>query len=97
MSNETSLKNVRVVLGTMTFSKQTDADDALKQLQYFFDQSNNKISKFELDTAYMYEETKTEIMLGNILTPEMRERLIIGTKGKVLMFLTFFFCHLTII
>lgn len=79
MGSESNLKNVRAVLGTMTFSKQTDADDALKQLQYFFD--HNEISTFELDTAYMYEETKTEIMLGNILTPEMRKRLVIGTKG----------------
>lgn len=73
-------KSVKAVLGTMTFAGQTNQEDSLKQVNYFFDRHPQK-SIVELDTAYLYENTKTESLLGEILLPEHRSRLAIATKG----------------
>lgn len=77
-SNETY--NVRPVLGTMTFAGQTNKEDALNQINMFYEYCS-QFDTVELDTAYLYENTKTEALLGEILTAEHRSKLSIATKG----------------
>lgn len=73
---------LRLVFGSMTFADQVDEESAIKQLETFF--SFHPSDQYvELDTAYMYANTKTEQMLGKILTDEQRLRMRIATKGTL--------------
>lgn len=75
---------VRLVFGTMTFAGQVDEKSAVEQLETFFAWHPAE-SYVELDTAFMYEDTRTEQMLGRILTEEEKSRMRIATKGTVLL------------
>lgn len=54
-------EGIRVVLGTMTFSGQTNKPDATSMLRKFVEAGH-----CEIDTARMYERGNTEKMLGDI-------------------------------
>lgn len=73
---------VRLIFGTMTFAGQVDEKSAVEQLETFFAWHPQE-SYVELDTAFMYEDTKTEQMLGRILTEEQKSRMRIATKGML--------------
>jgi len=75
---------VRLIFGTMTFAGQVDEGSAIEQLETFFGW-HPAASYVELDTAFMYEDTKTEQMLGRILTEEQKSRMRIATKGRCLL------------
>ena len=75
---------VRLVFGTMTFAGQVDETAATAQLETFF-AFHPEAQYVELDTAFMYSDTKTEEMLGKILTNEQRQRMRIATKGTYLI------------
>lgn len=83
---------VRLVFGSMMFASQVNEKDAIAQLKTFYDfhQSDEYV---EIDTAYLYGDTKTEAMLGKILTAEQKSRLRIATKGADLnnRFLTYIY------
>ena len=71
---------LRLVFGSMTFADQVDEENAIKQLEAFF--SFHPADQYvEVDTAYMYAGTKTEQMLGKILTDDQKSRMRIATKG----------------
>ena len=53
---------MKLVLGTMTFGKQVDEDTASRMLEAYA-----KTGFKELDTAFIYNEGKTESMLGELL------------------------------
>jgi len=53
---------MKVVLGTMTMGNQADPDSASRMLDHFVDAGFD-----ELDTAYVYNEGKTETILGDLL------------------------------
>lgn len=53
---------MKVVLGTMTFGNQADSDTASTMLDSFAGGGLN-----ELDTAYVYNDGKTESILGDLL------------------------------
>ena len=72
---------VRLVFGTMTFAGQVDETAATAQLETFF-AFHPEAQYVELDTAFMYSDTKTEEMLGKILTNEQRQRMRIATKAN---------------
>lgn len=73
---------LRLVFGSMTFADQVDEENAIKQLETFF--SFHPADQYvEVDTAYMYAGTKTEQMLGKILTDDQRSRMRIATKGTL--------------
>lgn len=73
---------MRLVFGTMTLAGQVDEAGATDQLKTFFD-FYPEGSCAELDTAFMYEGTKTEQLLGKVLTEEQRKRMRIATKGTL--------------
>jgi aryl-alcohol dehydrogenase-like predicted oxidoreductase len=64
----------------MTFAGQVDEAGAISQLETFF-AFHPETHYVELDTAFMYSDTKTEQMLGKILTDDQRKRMRIATKG----------------
>lgn len=77
-----SLEVSRICLGTMTFGQQNSESEAHQQLDYAVSQGINFI-----DTAEMYPvpprtETvhRTEEMVGNWLSRQAREQLVIATK-----------------
>lgn len=73
-------RGLRLVFGTMTLAGQVDETGAIELLKTFFD-FHPEGSYPELDTAFMYCETKTEQMLGKVLTEEQKKRMRIATKG----------------
>lgn len=70
----------RMALGTMTWGRDTDADDALRQLKSFADAGGTLI-----DTADRYADGDSERILGRLLAPRgagiPRASLVIGTKA----------------
>lgn len=69
------IKQVKLILGTMTFGQQTLLDDADKMVDYCF---NNNCAEF--DTAYVYNDGKCEQLLGQILSKYDRKKYRIATK-----------------
>lgn len=59
----------------MTFGPQVNAEESMEMVQRFLKAGCN-----ELDTAYVYNEGKTEKILGSILEDKLKNPLIIGTK-----------------
>lgn len=68
-------KQVGIVLGTMTFSKQVDEPTA-EQIIDLYARREGELQKkgqdggaveIEVDTAFLYEDGKTEALLGSIL------------------------------
>ncbi|HKS99085.1 MAG TPA: aldo/keto reductase [Rugosimonospora sp.] len=67
----------RLALGTMTWGRDTDADDAAAQLKTFLDAGGNL-----LDTADVYGDGDSEEVIGALLaTGVPREDLLLGTKA----------------
>ena len=67
----------RLALGTMTWGRDTDADDAADQLKTFVDAGGNL-----LDTADVYADGKSEQVIGSLLGAVVpRDELVIATKA----------------
>ncbi len=67
----------RLALGTMTWGRDTDADDAAAQLKTFVDAGGNLV-----DTADVYGDGDAESVIGNLLaTVVPREDLLLATKS----------------
>ncbi len=67
----------RLGLGTMTWGRDTDADDAAAQLQTFLDAGGNL-----LDTADVYADGRSETVVGSLLGSVVRRsELVIATKA----------------
>lgn len=76
-------QGLRLIFGSMTIAGQVDEDDAVDLLNKFFAfYADDKYA--EIDTAFMYCETRTEQTLGHVLTAEQRARLRIATKGTAI-------------
>jgi len=67
---------IRIVLGTMTFGKQTDSAAATRMVQLYLNNGG-----FSFDTAFVYADGKSEEILGRILKSFNREKLYIATKA----------------
>lgn len=61
----------------MTFGGQVDEATADRLVGMFLDAGHG-----EIDTAFSYGDGRTEEILGRILTPARRERLIVATKAN---------------
>src|SRR5256885_14613297 len=67
----------RLALGTMTWGRDTDADDAAAQLKTFLDAGGNLV-----DTADVYADGDAEAVIGALLaTVVSRDDLLIATKA----------------
>ncbi|GAB3525658.1 aldo/keto reductase [Phytohabitans suffuscus] len=67
----------RLALGTMTWGRDTDADDAAAQLKSFLDAGGNLV-----DTADVYADGEAEAVIGELLGSLVaREDLLIATKA----------------
>ncbi len=66
---------MKQILGTMTFGDQVDQDTAQKMLAQFTGPGN-----YEIDTAHIYCDGRTEEMLGRLLPPAARDKLYIASK-----------------
>ena len=66
---------MKIILGTLTFSNQTDAATSLQMLELF--QGKNY---HELDTAHQYNGGKTEVLLGQLLSENPGLEFSIATK-----------------
>ena len=68
------MKNVNLVLGTMTFGESVFAPDVGEFVNAFLDAGYN-----ELDTAYVYNDGSCERLLGEVL-PALKRPYKVGTK-----------------
>jgi aryl-alcohol dehydrogenase-like predicted oxidoreductase len=67
----------RLALGTMTWGRDTDADDAAAQLKTFLDAGGNLV-----DTADVYTDGEAEEVVGSLLGPLVaRDDVLIATKA----------------
>jgi aflatoxin B1 aldehyde reductase len=66
---------MKQILGTMTFGDQVDQRTAEEMLAQFTGAGN-----YEIDTAHIYCEGRTEEMLGRLLPPAERDKLYIASK-----------------
>jgi len=60
----------------MNFGGQVNEEDSKTMLSYFFDSDPH----FELDTAYIYQDGRSEEIMGRGLTAQQREKMFIATK-----------------
>ena len=76
----------RVILGTMTFSDQTDEEMAIDIIRSFAKMDSLVGTNVELDTARIYNDGKTEMMLGVITTEKLPQetvsKLAMATKAN---------------
>ena len=67
----------RLALGTMTWGRDTDPDDAAAQLKTFLDAGGTLV-----DTADVYADGEAEAVIGSLLGPLVsRDELLIATKA----------------
>jgi aryl-alcohol dehydrogenase-like predicted oxidoreductase len=67
----------RLALGTMTWGRDTEADDAAAQLKTFVDAGGNLV-----DTADVYGDGDAESVIGNLLTGVVnRDDVLLATKS----------------
>jgi len=67
----------RLALGTMTWGRDTEADDAAAQLKTFLDAGGTFV-----DTADVYADGEAEVVLGALLGPLVsRDDLLVATKA----------------
>lgn len=69
------MNSMKIILGTMTFGDQVDRKTADLIVKMFLEQGHT-----EIDTAYRYNGGMTEEILGQILTPSLREKVYLATK-----------------
>jgi aflatoxin B1 aldehyde reductase len=69
------MNKIKLILGTMTFGPQVDAEGSRAMLQRFV-----KAGYHEVDTAYVYNEGVTEKILGPIFRENQYESLYVATK-----------------
>lgn len=69
------MKNVKLILGTMTFGESVFAPDTEEFIEAFL-----KSGFDELDTAYVYNEGNSERLIGEALKKIGRDRVKIATK-----------------
>jgi aryl-alcohol dehydrogenase-like predicted oxidoreductase len=75
-------EGVKLIYGTMTLAASVDDAQAIEQLASFFARRTELgDSKVELDTASLYEDGKTELLLGRVLTEDQKSKMYIATKG----------------
>ena len=79
MMTEESARQIQVILGTMTFGGQVTEPEAERMVGRFVERGYTRI-----DTAYRYNEGRTEEILGRILTPEKRKNIYLITKANPL-------------
>ena len=68
-------KKFKLILGTMTFGPQVNNNDADVMVQYFLDEDYE-----EIDTAYVYNEGKSEVFLGNAINKIENDNIKVATK-----------------
>lgn len=68
-------KSIKLVLGTMTFGEQVFGEDVRAMIEYFLSQGYK-----ELDTAYVYNQGKCEILIGRALTEIDDPDVVVSTK-----------------
>lgn len=66
---------MNIVLGTMTFGEQLWESDVKKIINRFFE-----LGYKQLDTAYVYNDGKSEELLGSVLREYARDMFIVDTK-----------------
>ena len=66
---------MKTVLGTMTFAGQADAEVSLNMLEIFGSHGGT-----ELDSAYLYNDGRTEELLGKILGNKQDSGFLVATK-----------------
>ncbi len=66
---------MNLILGTMTFGPQVDADGSREMLKLFVETGRR-----EIDTAYVYNDGETERILGSIINNGEYDSFVIGTK-----------------
>lgn len=66
---------MKTILGTMTFSDQVDAQASGAMIERFLASGHN-----ELDTANIYNQGKTESLLGELISPHQRKDIFIASK-----------------
>jgi len=69
------MSNLKLILGTMTFSDQADESTSQMMINQFLADGHS-----ELDTAYVYNQGKTEALLGELITQDQRNNLYIASK-----------------
>ncbi len=69
------MDKIKLILGTMTFSDQANTGQSRAMLDDFVAAGNH-----EIDTAYVYNEGKTEELLGELISPQVRHQFYIATK-----------------
>jgi len=65
-----------IALGAMTFGGQTSASDADRMLRMFLGEGYGWV-----DTAFMYTEGRSEMILGRLLKGRAREKAFLATKA----------------
>lgn len=73
---------VKTVFGTMTLAGSVDESVSRQMLDVFVQHPSVKSHEIELDTAFLYEEGRTEELLGKIMTDEERKTIFVATKGS---------------
>jgi aflatoxin B1 aldehyde reductase len=73
---------MQLIFGTMTIPAQTSKESAVDMLKCLIESAEASGSIAEIDTARMYDEGRTEIVLGEILSehPEIAKKLKIASK-----------------
>lgn len=66
---------MKVILGTMPFSDQADEATSLQMLEFFQGKNHH-----ELDTAHQYNDGKTELLLGQLLSENTQLKFKLATK-----------------
>ena len=69
------MDSIELILGTMTFSDQADESASRKMIEQF-----TGAGHAELDTAHVYNQGKTETLLGELIKPADRAKLYIAGK-----------------
>ena len=69
------MSQLKLILGTMTFSDQADESASNRMIDEFIAAGNT-----ELDTAYVYNDGKTEVLLGQLIPHDKRQELYIASK-----------------
>ncbi len=69
------MKKLKLILGTMTFSDQADSSASTAMIKQFISAGHT-----ELDTAYVYNQGNTELLLGELINSGLRAKLFIAGK-----------------